>query len=580
MKKDLKKNDIYVKRPVQRNVGNSKKEDKQIFVEKPQSLRGKKNTFDLKEMELPFGITWETIMNLLGWAGFGIFAFWTLCLLILGNPISAILTAVFAFFISPWRKRVFDRFNISLDGNRIAIIACCLFLSSCGTTFGLTDLEDTQDDNLQSMAVETTEETTTLEDLVSSIIETGEEEIIISEETLGEDTFRETISETSAEESTQEVVVSTVEESTENVTLVAGASAEEPVAEMQVHFIDVGQGDATLVTCDNEAMLIDAGDNSKGTTVQLYLKKQEIEELKYLVLTHPDADHIGGADVVVSKFAIDTVFMSDFTKDNKTYNELIAALDYKRLKWSTPNVGNTYSLGSAEFTILAPNASYSDPNNSSIGLLLKNGETSFLFTGDAEEEAEYDILANGLDIACDVYKAGHHGSKTASTKAFLNEAAPTYVVVSCAEDNSYGHPHAEPMNNFRSMGMKVFRTDEQGSIIATSNGAEITWNMAPSESWKAGEPTGASETSKTPVPSVEEGEPAPEPTPEPAPTPEPEIVPTPEPEPTPSIMVWKSATGEKYHSINNCGRMNPDKATYITIEEAIALGLGQCSKCW
>ena len=259
------------------------------------------------------------------------------------------------------------------------------------------------------------------------------------------------------------------------------------ISEMQVHFIDVGQGDATLITCAEEAMLIDAGDNSKGTAVQLYLKKQGIKKLKYLILTHPDADHIGGADVVVNKFDIDMVFMSDYTKDNKTYNELISALDYKNLEWSTPVIGNSYTLGSAEFTIIAPNTTYSDPNNSSIGLVLRNGEDTFLFTGDAEEEAEYDILANGIDIECDVYKAGHHGSKTSNTKELLEAASPSYVVISCAEDNSYGHPHAEPMNHFRSMNMKLFRTDEQGAVIATSDGTGITWNCAPSENWKAGE---------------------------------------------------------------------------------------------
>ena len=264
---------------------------------------------------------------------------------------------------------------------------------------------------------------------------------------------------------------------------------ENAFSKMQVHFIDVGQGDATLITCDDEAMLIDAGDNAKGTTVQLYLKKQGIQKLKYLILTHPDADHIGGADVIVTKFDIENVFMSDYTKDNKTYDELISALNNKSLKWTTPNIGNTYSLGSAEFTIIAPNTSYSDPNNSSIGLVLKNGENTFLFTGDAEEEAEYDILANGLDINCDVYKAGHHGSKTASTEELLEAATPEYVVISCEEGNSYGHPHAGPMNSFRSMGMKLFRTDEQGSIVATSNGTEITWNCAPSDSWQAGERT-------------------------------------------------------------------------------------------
>ena len=381
-------------------------------------------------------------------------------------------------------------------------------------------------------------------------------------------------------------------------------------AVMQVHFLDVGQGDATLVTCGEEAMLIDTGDNSKGTTVQLYLKKQGISELKYLILTHPDADHIGGADVVVTKFDIDTVFMSDFTKDNKTYNELISALDYKGMVWSTPNVGNTYTLGSAEFTIIAPNTTYSEPNNASIGLLLVNGENSFLFTGDAEEDAEYDILANGLDIDCDVYKAGHHGSKTASTKALLEAASPEYVVVSCAEDNSYGHPHAEPMNNFRSMGMKLFRTDEQGSIIATADGKEIAWNSEPSESWKAGENTQSASNAKNSVSvqgeevsgqekgavsqtesqsnsqvvvvqeSASELQVITESESEQAP--EPQVITEPEPTPAPvsDIMVWKTKSGKKYHSINNCGNTDSSKATQITKEHAKAKGLEPCSKCW
>ena len=258
-------------------------------------------------------------------------------------------------------------------------------------------------------------------------------------------------------------------------------------AEMEVHFIDVGQGDATLIISDGEAMLIDAGDDSKGTLVQNYLTKQGVKELKYLILTHTDADHIGGADVIVSKFAIDTVFMGDYPKENRVYRDLLKAFEYKELTWSTPNIGNVYELGKAEFTIIAPNRTYSDPNNSSIGLLLRNGEDSFLFTGDAEEEAEYDILANGLEMDCDVLKAGHHGSKTSNSEAFLQAALPEYVVISCEEGNSYGHPHAGPLNRFRSMGVEVFRTDEQGSVIAFSNGEEITWNCAPSVSWQAGE---------------------------------------------------------------------------------------------
>lgn len=188
---------------------------------------------------------------------------------------------------------------------------------------------------------------------------------------------------------------------------------------MEVHFIDVGQGDSTLITCEGHAMLIDTGEATKGTAIQNYLQKQKIDKLDYLILTHPDSDHIGGAPVIITKFQIDKVFTSNYEKDNKTYMKLIQALDNKRLKQTTPKVGTKYSLGTAEFTILAPNNTYRNPNDASIALLLQNGKNRFLFTGDAEEDAEQDILENGLDISADVYKAGHHGSRTATSENFL-----------------------------------------------------------------------------------------------------------------------------------------------------------------
>lgn len=260
---------------------------------------------------------------------------------------------------------------------------------------------------------------------------------------------------------------------------------------LTVHFINVGQGDATLFICDGEAMLLDAGDTTSGTEIQLYLKKNGVEKLKYLILTHPDEDHIGGADVIITKYDIDNVFMSSYEKETKAYQELIGALEYRWYQWSTPAVGSTYTLGNAVFTVIAPNKNYVGENDSSIGILFVHGENKFLFTGDAEEEAENDIINNGINLDCDVYKAGHHGSKTSSSLNLLAAATPEYVVVSCGENNTYGHPHAEPMNSFRSLGMKLFRTDEQGTIVVASDGTNLVWNMAPTDSWKAGEPGGA-----------------------------------------------------------------------------------------
>lgn len=259
---------------------------------------------------------------------------------------------------------------------------------------------------------------------------------------------------------------------------------------LEVHFIDVGQGDAILIRCGDAAMLIDAGENDKGTLVQNYIRKQGVTSLDYLIVTHYHSDHCGGADVIISKYDIDTIIMPDYIKDTATYRDVVQAMDYKGYEVTSPEVGGRYRLGDAEFSIIAPNKEdYGDvENNYSIGIVLMHGSRKFVFTGDAEEEAEEDIVDNGIDISADVLKAGHHGSRTSSTEKFIRAVGPEYAVVSCGENNEYGHPNAATLNTLRSMGIKLFRTDEQGSIIAVSDGEKITWNAAPSDTWKAGEP--------------------------------------------------------------------------------------------
>lgn len=263
---------------------------------------------------------------------------------------------------------------------------------------------------------------------------------------------------------------------------------------LEVHYIDVGQGSATLLKSGRHAMLIDTGDSDQGTKIQLYLTKQGVENLDYLVLTHPDADHIGGAPVIITKFGIGQLFLSNYEKDNKTTQKGRDAMQYKGLTASDYQVGDTFALGNASFTILGPAKEYADSNNASIAFMVQNGNNRFLFTGDCEAEAEADLIASGADLSADVYLAGHHGSDTASSQAFMDAVSPMYAVISCGEGNSYGHPHAEVLNRFRSMGIQVFRTDEQGSVVAESDGTGITWNCAPSETWQAGERTKNAQT--------------------------------------------------------------------------------------
>ncbi len=261
---------------------------------------------------------------------------------------------------------------------------------------------------------------------------------------------------------------------------------------LEVHYLDIGQGDCTLIRNGDHAMLIDAGNNNKGTAVQAYLESQGITHLDYVIGTHPDADHIGGLDVVIYKFDCDAVWMPDYEKDTKTYDEVIQAAKTKGYTIEHPLAGEEYTLGEATVTIVCPvKEDYgSNANDYSIGVRIAFGETSFLFTGDAEEESETDMVESGEVLKADVLKAAHHGSRTANTEAFLEAVDPSCVVISCGEDNSYGHPHAEVLNRLREKGISIFRTDDQGTVVAVSDGQMITFNMSPSENWTPGEPKG------------------------------------------------------------------------------------------
>lgn len=256
---------------------------------------------------------------------------------------------------------------------------------------------------------------------------------------------------------------------------------------LEVHFIDVGQGDATLIKCGTHAMLIDAGDNSKGTAVQYYLKEQGITSLDYLVGTHPDADHIGGLDVIITKFDCGMIMMPEIEREITTYRDVTDAMKYKGYQNTPPVVGTEYSLGEAIFTIVAP-VTYDreEYNNSSIGILLEHGDNSFLFVGDAQKEAEEAMLGTGINLQADVLKAGHHGSSDSGSEAFLNAVKPQYAVISCGQDNDYGHPHRATLKAFRSRGVLIYRTDEQGSIVVTSDGQKLSFNHSPSVSNKSG----------------------------------------------------------------------------------------------
>ncbi len=340
---------------------------------------------------------------------------------------------------------------------------------------------------------------------------------------------------------------------------------EAPAGKLTVHYIDVGQGDATLITCGEDAMLIDAGDNSKGTALQSYLLSQDITELDYVIGTH--ADHIGGLDVVITKFDCGTILLTGEEKDTKTYDDVVSAMEYRGYKKTLPSPGDTFPLGDASFTILAPLFENEDSNDNSIALLLTYGDTRFYFEGDAGEEEEEQILSSKADVGADVYKIGHHGSKTSTTDDMLDAVNPAYAVISAGEGNRYGHPHAEVLNKLRGAGIKTFRTDEQGTIVALSDGKNILFNMSPSDTWQAGE-----------AGSVSDREPAKGTAPSGVPGAEPNDALTEDSQgEKQDVMVYITDSGQKYHA-QGC-RFLKDSGREISLQDAKAKGYDPCKVC-
>jgi len=268
--------------------------------------------------------------------------------------------------------------------------------------------------------------------------------------------------------------------STATAATATASGADSTASEMKVHFIDVGQADSILIQSDGHNMLVDGGNDEDGATVVSYLESQGVESLDYIIATHPHEDHVGGLDDVINTFDVEIIIAPQKESTTQSFESFLDAVSHKGLSLTAPIVGTTYNIGDASFTILSPNGDYGDElNDWSVGIKLVNGSNSFVMCGDAEENSEKDILDNGIDISADVLKIGHHGSSTSTSQSFLDAVNPTYAVISCGAGNDYGHPTAETLNKLAAKDIKLFRTDEQGTIIATSDGTTITWNVDP-----------------------------------------------------------------------------------------------------
>ena len=248
---------------------------------------------------------------------------------------------------------------------------------------------------------------------------------------------------------------------------------------LRLHFIDVGQGDSSLIiTPKGKTILIDAGDEAHAKKVLSYVREQGIEKLDLVVATHPDADHIGGMDKVIKNFDIDVFAMPDVSAKTNQYKQIQRELKAKKMKATRLYQGDEVQIDDdIDFEILSPvkGKKYDDTNEYSIVTKIMYKDTSFILMGDATMENEVDIINNVPDIDIDVLKLGHHGSSTSSSDYFITKTSPNIAIISCGKNNKYGHPHQEVMRVLKKHGVTPYRTDEMGDIVITSDGKEIKY---------------------------------------------------------------------------------------------------------
>lgn len=245
-----------------------------------------------------------------------------------------------------------------------------------------------------------------------------------------------------------------------------------------VDFIDVGQGDAILITSlDGTTMLIDAGDNSEENRIVQYLKGQGIQKIDYVVGTHPHADHIGGLDAVIENFEIGQIYMPKKSHTTKTFKDVLLAVKNKAYTIQTAKAGVKFELGpGVNIEMVAPvGDTYEEMNNYSAVIRLSYNDISFLFTGDAEKISEYEMLELQHALKSTVLKVGHHGSVTSTTEEFLQEVDPQYAVIFSRKNNDYGHPHRETIEKLDAANIEYFNTQISGTIRAITDGQMIEW---------------------------------------------------------------------------------------------------------
>jgi competence protein ComEC len=247
----------------------------------------------------------------------------------------------------------------------------------------------------------------------------------------------------------------------------------------EFYFFDVGQGDAELIRTSDTVVLIDAGPSSASDLIVAQLHKLGVRTIDVAIFTHPHEDHIGGAAAVIDNFEVVQAILPDVAATTSTYEKMLDALEKSENTTVTAGAaGDVIEVGSdgLRLELLAPcSTGYEDMNDYSIVVRAVFGDNAVIYSGDAESLSESEILDSASlgALKADILKVGHHGSVSSTTEEYLSAISPEYAVISCASDNSYGHPHAETLSKLEAHSITVFRTDIDGDIVFVSDGEVI-----------------------------------------------------------------------------------------------------------
>ena len=241
-----------------------------------------------------------------------------------------------------------------------------------------------------------------------------------------------------------------------------------------ISFIDVGQGDCSLISCNGVNILVDGGEAEYSNAVLKYLKENRIDYIDCYILSHPHSDHIGAAISILNSVECGTVFTTYFSEFNiptsSLYENLIDAIYSNGVELVTVDAGDEFTFGDLGIEIIAPMVESDDYNDMSIVFIASYLETRCLFTGDTTKEVEYQMLEADVELDCDLIKIAHHGSTTSNTYEFINAVSPEIAIISCGKDNSYGHPHKEVVALLEEYEILYYRTDQKGTIVYYGDG--------------------------------------------------------------------------------------------------------------